>query len=109
MSEELAAAIERVAELARAEYGEPEYKYYAVPQSWRKGQHWSSLFYEKDCEINEETWLANKDQSDKDAHAAFMGKLKRSYTKYRKNLVAPAWREKLIEAIKELPDLDSGA
>lgn len=105
----LQTAIERAAELARAEYGDPEYKYYAIPHRWRNGRHSSPLLYEDDCEIDEATWLANKDQSKRDLSDAFMGKLNRSYTEYRKNLVFPAWREKLIEAIKALPEFEMEA
>ena len=91
-----------IVEVARDRFGEGEYKYYAIPVSWRKrgrrpGQHFTPITGLDKFEVSKDEWVKEYEESKANCTDAFMGRLKRSYTKYRCECVKDGWREKLAE------------
>ncbi len=92
-------AVDQAVQMARQLYGEPSYTYHAkdVRYSSRSREHMSVIG--NGPEISQADYEANVAKGKADHMDAFMGRMKRSYVRYEKHQVAPAWREKLIEAI----------
>jgi hypothetical protein len=93
---EFEAAVHRVIQMARELYGEPSYTYHVkeVRYSPRTKSHSYTIGDGPEC--SREEYEANVAQSKADETERFMGRLKRSYKRYDREQVAPAWREKLI-------------
>ena len=88
-------------------WGEAEYKYYALPISYQRGRgrkpgkHFTPVTGWSRHEITREEYEANVAEGDRDAVEAFMGRLKRNYTSYRRRVEGPGWREKLKAMLEE--------
>lgn len=90
-------------EMARERWGEPEYVYYRVEHIWsaRDRNHFSLIGSGKECTLEE--YLGGVEIGERDGRLAFMGKLKRSYASYRKELrFKSCWPQELIREIERI-------
>ena len=93
---------------ARKEWGDTQFKYYAIPVSWSRSggrrsryQHMHPVTGLDRYVISEQEWLDNVEKGKRDRMEAFMGRLRGSYTDYQRRVDVPGWREKVIELLKE--------
>ena len=108
LSIDLLRCLDALAIKAIQEFGETEFKYYAIPIVWRNGGHSTPLTGLERYEVTEEEWIERRDESKKHRIDAFMGKLKRSYTNYERRPGIPLWKEKLIKLVKEMQETQLG-
>lgn len=93
--------------VAKEIFGETEFKYYAIPVTWRNGRkrgggsHFTPVTGIEKYEVTEMEFNQNREQSKRDSLDAFMGRLKSSYTKYEKRISKPGWREGILEFFKQ--------
>ena len=94
--------MQKIAEIIKRN-GETEYKYYAIPIRWnsRAKSHIRQITGIEKLEITKEEWLANKDESKRLNHQAFMSKLKISYKDYKRRVSKNGWREELTKWLKD--------
>lgn len=105
-SDKVKEKLQRLIATAKDVYGEPKYKYYAIPVEWyrlrrrRVAEHRFPITGLDRYETTKEEWEKHKEQGDRDRREAYLGKLKRSYVSYEHKMITPGWREKLIELLK---------
>lgn len=101
--QQLDAAVAQVVAMARAQFGEPEFRYFKKKVRWQPRE--KSHFYAigDGDPITQEEYEANAAQAAVDEMDRFMGRLKRTYWRYERKQVAPAWRERLLELIPTYP------
>ena len=104
ISKELQVCLDALAHKAIEEFGETEFKYYAIPIIWRKGAHSTPLTGLERYEVTEAEWIEHREESRKHRMDAFMGKLKQSYTAYERRPGIPEWKTKLIELVKQMSE-----
>jgi len=104
ISNELQSCLDALAHKARDEFGETEFKYYAIPIRWRNGAHSTPLTGLERYEVTEAEWIEHREESRKHRTDAFMGKLKQSYTAYERRPGIHGWKTKLIELVKEMSE-----
>ena len=96
---ELKELLSDVVKKAREEFGEATYRSYAIPVSFRRGEHTRPATELEQYEVSAEEWEKNREESKAHGLAAFVGKRKESYTAYEKRRVSNGWKEKLISLI----------
>ena len=104
LSIDLLRCLDTLAIKAIEEFGETEFKYYAIPIIWRNGGHSTPLTGLERYEVTEAEWIEHREESRKHRTDAFMGKLKQSYTAYERRPGIPEWKTKLVELVKEMPE-----
>ncbi len=95
--------LQLIVDAAKEKFGEPEYVYYRVEHIWsvRSKSHYSFIGGAKECTLEE--YLENVGSGERDGHLAFMGKLKRSYMSYRRELRSEfCWPQRLIHEIERI-------
>jgi hypothetical protein len=88
-------------EAAKAEFGEPEYRYFNVFVLWCGGGRGKSEHHivSTKTEISKQEYEAMEVESKKARTDAFMGRLKTSYHRVEREMVKDGWKEELLKII----------
>jgi len=92
-------AISKAIEAAKAEIGEPVYRYekkYYLYNS-KQDRHWTRIGHGE--EVEKQEYDENIKESNFNLKEAFMERLNRHYWKYSKRIVQDGWKEYLIKAL----------
>jgi hypothetical protein len=102
-TQELVDAVAKAVALARAEFGEPEFRYFKKRVSWHPRDKCHFIPVGDGDEVSREEYETNAAQAGVNEMERFMGRLKATYTRYDRKQVAPAWREELLKLIPVYP------
>lgn len=98
---------------ARAEFGEPEFKYFRVEHYWtcprrnkprRNGYHSVCVSHEHP-ECTREEYEANVERGKHDSTEAFMGRLPRMFHTWERRLVKDGWPQELSKRITDTANM----
>jgi hypothetical protein len=106
-TETVSAALARLVAVARAEFGETEWRYEKKRISWiRSGRNSREYYHSTPCgpgeEVSKAEYEANIAASNERVILAFQGKWRSSYERYERTIAKPGWRERRMETIKNM-------
>lgn len=98
-----------IADEARKEFGEPEYRYYKKTIIFRRGKRRDDdRFISPIGDGTEVSWEEYKDNIELSrklrAQAFFSCTLKQDFVEYGRKMTKPGWRERLIDEVRNWPE-----
>lgn len=106
---EVQTALDNLEIIAREHFGEAEFKYYAIPCTWRwegrgkKGTHYTPITGLERYETTKDVYDKNKAESKRISMDAFLGRMKgRNYTEHKRRIEKDGYLQVLIKKLKEM-------